>query len=230
MTMFYDHFYYSDRTTKVTSVAEILNADDGTVWYRDTGEIYKKSGDKLLKKVYFQWLQADLDALYISKEDDDTFSCTWTPTGDAAYNFGSSSYRLNAIYAVTFYGKATSAEYADVAEKYTVGKKHPYGSVLQIATDSDYQVELYNGGTLAGVISKNPAYMLNSSIDGEYVVLTGQSPVICQGTITKGQYLIAQDGGYVIGVDKADLTFEQLKNRVGVALADNSGVFVLCKM
>lgn len=230
MTMFYEHFYYSDRTTQVTAVSEILESDDGTVWYKDTGEIYKKSGSKLLKKVQFTWLQSDLDALYLSKEDDDTFGCTWTPTDDNAYDFGSSDMRLKAIYAVNFYGTASSAEYADVAEKYTVDKKYPYGAVLQIAEDGTHEVETYTGGTLAGVISKDPAYMLRSSITGEYVVLCGQSPVVCQGTITKGQYCIAQCGGYVVGVDKADLTFEQLKNKVGVAIADNIGSFVLCKM
>lgn len=230
MSKFYEHFYYSDRKTKVTSVAEILNAADGTEWYRDTGEIYRKNGYKLLKKVQFTWSQDDLASLFISKEDDDVFACTLSPTDDAAYDFGKADKRLKSIFAVNFYGKASSAEYADVAEKYTSDGEYPVGAVLQIANSDDHQVELYQGGTLAGVISENPAYKLNCTIKGQYVVLTGQSPVICRGKVKKGQFLVAQVGGFVIGIDKNEMTLGQYLDKVGVALEDNKGDCVLCKM
>ena len=227
---FYNHFYYSDRKTKVTAVSQILHSADNTKWYKDTGEIYKKSGNKLVKILQFSWSREDLDELFLSKNDDDTFGCSWMPEDDSAYDIGSGSKRLRKVYAVTFHGKSTSAQYADVAEKYTVDRKYQFGTVLQIAKGKQHEVEIFQGGVLAGVISKNPAYMLNSKIEGEYVVLTGQSPVICKGEITKGQYCIAQTGGFVIGVDKSDLTFEDFKNSVGVALYDSVDNIVMTKI
>lgn len=228
--MFYTHFYLSDRETKVTSISEILESPDGTEFYKDTGEIYKKYDTKLLKKAQFTWLQEDLDKLYLSKEDDDTFDGSLEPLVDNIHTFGKADKRLKSIHAVSFEGTSTSAKYADVAEKYTSDKKYQYGTVVQIDTETENEITLFDNGTLCGVISKNPAYMLNSEIEGEYVVLTGQSPVICKGDIKKGQYCIAQSGGYVIGVDKSDVTFSQTKDSLGVALADSISNYVLVKM
>jgi len=227
--MFYNHFYYSDRETRVTTISEILTSPDGTEFVKDTGEIYQKTGTRLLKKVQFLWSREDLDKLYLSKEDDDAFDGTLYPFGDNVHDFGRNDKRLAKIFAVSFEGTSTSAKYADVAEKYTSDKKYQFGTVVQISKGSK-EITIFSGDTLAGVISKNPAYMLNSEIEGEYVVLSGQSPVICKGAVKKGQFCIAQSGGYVIGVDKNALTFEQLKDKVGVAISDSANNYVLTKM
>lgn len=63
--MFYEHFYLSNKTTKVTAVSQILNSVDGTKFYKDTGQAYVKSGNKLEKTISIFYEDDDfVDAFY----------------------------------------------------------------------------------------------------------------------------------------------------------------------
>lgn len=227
---FYEHFFIGDRVTKVTSAGDILNAPDNTQFTKDTGEIYQKVGNKLLKKIQFITNLDDVGEVFLSKDDDDVFDCSYTPNGNSVHSFGSSSARLKEIHSTRFIGLATSAEYADLAEKYKTDKKYPYGVVLQHCDDGTAEMEVFTGGILAGVVSKNPGLLLNSASEGTYVALAGQTPVICREDIKKGQYCVAQEGGFVKGFDKSELTFDMTKDLVGIALADSEFNYVNVKI
>jgi hypothetical protein len=125
------------------------------------------------------------------------------------------------------WGTATSAIYADLAEKYETDKEYEIGTVLEIGGDKE--ATLFKGGTLAGVVSENPGFRLNESCEGQFVALKGKVPVICKSDILKGQYCIAFDGG-VIGKNKKDISFEDTLNIVGVALEDSKDGFVMVKV
>ena len=51
--MFYNHFYYDDKVTRVTTISEIVDSPNNTIFYKDTGEIYKKFDTFLNKKEKF---------------------------------------------------------------------------------------------------------------------------------------------------------------------------------
>ena len=125
------------------------------------------------------------------------------------------------------WGTATSAIYADLAEKYETDKEYEIGTVLEIGGNKE--TTLFKGGALAGVVSENPGFRLNESCDGQFVALKGKVPVICKADVLKGQYCIAFDGG-VIGKNKKDITFEDTLNIVGVALEDSKDGFVMVKV
>jgi hypothetical protein len=102
-----------------------------------------------------------------------------------------------------FNGVATSARYADLAEKYTTDKEYPVGTVMVVSMGGDSECTAsYSPGQIAvGVISEKPAFLMNKDADGQAIALRGRVPVRVIGPITKGQTLIASvDGRAIYGV------------------------------
>ena len=102
-----------------------------------------------------------------------------------------------------FNGVATSARYADLAEKYTTDKEYPVGTVMVVSMGGDSECTAsYSPGQIAvGVISEKPAFLMNKDADGQAIALRGRVPVRVIGPIQKGQTVIASvDGRAIYGV------------------------------
>jgi hypothetical protein len=102
----------------------------------------------------------------------------------------------------TIYGTATSARYADLAEKYTTDQEYEPGTVLAVATagDAESTATWQSGQRVLGVVSTNPAFLMNDEADGQAIALRGRVPVKVVGPIRKGQPLICnQDGKGIYG-------------------------------
>jgi hypothetical protein len=99
-----------------------------------------------------------------------------------------------------FNGVATSARYADLAEKYTTDKEYPVGTVMVVAMggDSECTQSFAPGQIAVGVISEKPAFLMNKDADGQAIALRGRVPVRVIGPISKGQTLIASTDGRAI--------------------------------
>lgn len=95
------------------------------------------------------------------------------------------------ISANLFNGIATSARYADLAEKYLADKDYDFGTVVAIGGSAEI-TECTVGDFAIGVISENPAFKMNSElVNGVYVALKGRVKVKVQGYINKGDRLVA---------------------------------------
>ena len=94
-----------------------------------------------------------------------------------------------------FNGVASAAKYADLAEKYTTDKTYPIGTVMMIGTESHEAQACTDVGFPIGVISAEPAYLMNSEIDGQAIGLKGRVPVRVVGPITKGQPVYVSSQG-----------------------------------
>ena len=139
---------------------------------------------------------------FLRSDANDTHSGTITPNADNSIDLGSGSLRYNEVYAVTFQGTATSAKYADLAEKYESNEELEPGDVVCFGGDSEIcacGVELDH--KVAGVISTDPAYMMNSEGEGYYVALTGRVPCKVTGPIEKGDLMVSSS---IKGHAKAD--------------------------
>jgi hypothetical protein len=100
--------------------------------------------------------------------------------------------------AVLFQGTATAARYADLAEKYLADNDYETGTVVSIGGEKEITASS-TGERAIGVISANPAFMMNKDLEGGvYVALKGRVPVKVMGTVQKGQYLIASDNGIAV--------------------------------
>lgn len=101
-------------------------------------------------------------------------------------------------------GSKLRATYADLAENYVSDQQYDYGIVLMIGGDEEVTIADENTQRLAGVVSKNPAYLMNSECEGEYVVaiaLQGRTPVRVKGKVNKGDFLVSAGDGYAKATD-----------------------------
>ena len=125
------------------------------------------------------------------------------------------------IYANLFRGTATTARYADLAENYLGDVKYEAGTVVMFGGSAE--VTLGEDGTrrVAGVVSTNPAHLMNEGLQGETVValaLQGRVPCKVKGKIRKGDMLVAAGNGYARAEE--DPKFGQV---IGKALEDFDG-------
>jgi len=97
--------------------------------------------------------------------------------------------------ATLFNGTATAARYADLAEKYLPDAEYQPGTVVVIGGEKEITASSW-GDRAIGVISANPAFMMNKDLEGGvYVALKGRVPVKVIGSVKKGQRLIASNDG-----------------------------------
>jgi hypothetical protein len=107
------------------------------------------------------------------------------PSADVTYDIGTSLLGYNTIYA-----KATSAQYADLAEKYESDSEYSVGTVVIFGGDKEItQSTISNDTRVAGVISETPAYLMNDKSEGQAVALAGKVKCRVHGTIAKGDLL-----------------------------------------
>jgi hypothetical protein len=78
-----------------------------------------------------------------------------------------------------------------------------------------------HGDRAIGVISANPAYLMNDSIKGQAVALKGRVPVLVQGAVNKGDRLISTQN---LGVAQSAHSIEEYYNVFAISLENNSNV------
>ena len=111
------------------------------------------------------------------------------PDADASYDIGTSSKGYSTVHA-----KATSAQYADLAEVYETDSTYDVGTVVVFGGTKEITITDQKYDTrVAGVISENPAYLMNSKSDGQPVALAGKVKCKVHGTIEKGTMLVASE-------------------------------------
>ena len=140
--------------------------------------------------------------------------------GNGVGNIGSATGYFNTVFA-----KATSAQYADVAEKYTADADYPVGTVLRIGGIHEVsQTNIYHATNIVGTVSDKPAYVMNSGLAAEHVAvvaLLGRVPCRVTGTISKGDLLVSSKMPGVAAVLDPDLWVPGCV--IGKALEDYDG-------
>jgi hypothetical protein len=97
-----------------------------------------------------------------------------------------------------FNGTATSARYADLAEKYLPDTDYAPGTVVAIGGEKEITQSMA-GDRAIGVVSTNPAFMMNKDLEGGvYVALKGRVPCKVIGAVKKGDRLTAGDNGCAV--------------------------------
>ena len=119
---------------------------------------------------------------------------TNSPSADNTWNLGTASLRYATVYGVTFSGVSTTAKYADLAERYTSDAEYPAGTVVVFGGEQEITISTTSHDTaVAGIISTDPAYLMNSEATGLPVALTGRVPCQVQGPVRKGQLVVTSD-------------------------------------
>jgi hypothetical protein len=97
---------------------------------------------------------------------------------------------------------ASAARFADLAERYESDEVYDEGTVLVIGGTAEVTTTYIAGDTrVAGIVSKNPAYMMNSDAGTDethpYIALKGRVPCKVMGRVQKGDLLVTSSSiGY----------------------------------
>ena len=114
-------------------------------------------------------------------------------------------------------GSRLSATYADLAEYYQADAAYEPGTVLMFGGEHEVTLAEESTSRVAGVVSTNPAYAMNSNCPDIAVAIALQGRVPCkvQGTIRKGDMMISAGIGYAVACSEP-----RLGQVIGKALED----------
>ena len=113
---------------------------------------------------------------------------------------------------------ATAARYADLAEMYTADASYDPGTVVIVGGEAEVTVTDNPGSyKVAGVVSTDPAYLMNAETQGVAVALRGRVPCKVVGNVNKGDVLVTSDlpGHAMVGAMPHSLSPLQI---IGIAL------------
>ena len=135
-----------------------------------------------------------------------------TPSANATYSLGNTTNRWSNIW-----GVATSALYADLAEKYHADDVYSPGTVMCLGGEHEVTKSTKElDENVFGVISTNPAYLMNDNNEHPLwlpIVLTGRANVMVTGTVTKGQWLVSAGDGTARGAREGEVQFNLVIGR-----------------
>jgi hypothetical protein len=132
-------------------------------------------------------------------------------------NIGSTGTRFNQVFAL-----ASSAQYADLAEKYVADADYAPGTVVVFGGSAEVTVDAADADSrVAGVVSTNPAYIMNDGLSAPFVAavaLTGRVPCLVTGTVRKGDLMVTAG----LGRARAEAD-PRVGTVIGKALEDHDG-------
>jgi hypothetical protein len=138
---------------------------------------------------------------------------------NAVGNIGSSSNYFNQVFAT-----ATTALYADVAERFAADEVLPPGTVVELGGTQEItrsQTDLSDN--VFGVISTRPAYTMNGGAGDDdthpKVAMTGRVPVLVTGVVKKGDRLVSAGNGIARAARTGEAT---AFNTIGRSLVDKT--------
>jgi len=208
-------FMRSNTNTATTGTLSVLNDTGLYVGADSDGRMFVSGSD-----VYLRNQTSDGD-IYVQVNDGgstttvmqvDGANATVGVTGitnlnaNGVGNIGSASTYFNTIFA-----KATSAEYADLAERFEADAAYAPGTVVQlggVAEVTRANEELTDD--VFGVISTRPAYTMNGGAGNDEthpaIAMTGRVPVLVVGKVTKGDRLVSAGNGFARSATPGEIT------------------------
>lgn len=144
-----------------------------------------------------------------------TITGSFVPSANAAVDIGSSSFWFNNIW-----GTSSHALYADLAEKYQSDVDYAPGTVLVFGEETEVTMSTKaNDVRVAGVVSTDPAYLMNGGIDGVAVALTGRVPCKVIGQVKRGDLMVTSDSPGIAMTNNNP----QIGTVIGKALGNHDG-------
>lgn len=121
------------------------------------------------------------------------------PTANASVSLGTPTSWFS-----TIYGVASQAKYADLAEMYESDATYEPGTVLVFGTVTEVTISSEQcSNRVAGVVSTDPAYLMNATTKGVPVALQGRVPCKVVGLVTRGDMLVSSS---IPGVAMSDIS------------------------
>lgn len=219
--------------TNNTSVS--ITADAGlTVGASNNGRVLVSSGDVVVRN---QTSNADLNLSVNIGGSQTTAVNVDGATGrtgvlgitnlnaNAVGNIGSASSYFNTVFAT-----ATTALYADVAERFHADETYLPGTVVELGGPNEITISQSElSDNVFGVISTKAAYLMNAGAGTDAthppVAMTGRVPVRVKGAVRKGDRLVSAGSGLARAARREEITaYNVIGRSLQDKLTDDDGV------
>ena len=139
----------------------------------------------------YQYTNDGTSNVWIDQSFPTTFSTITTQNIVNGGANGTGNIGTSVGYFNTAFVKATSAQYADLAEIYETDEDYKPGTVVVFGGVKEITVTTQSHDTrVAGVISTAPAFIMNATSKGLPVAFTGRVPCRVRGPVQKGDVLV----------------------------------------
>jgi len=154
---------------------------------------------------YHKTIEMIVDANIVTITVDDTTA--WTPHADEKLEDGvtalstqfpsiAAGVNMNNTTNYKFRGLATSAEYADLAERYEADAEYEAGTVVRLGgTHEITQTMQAHDSDVFGIVSTSPGFEMNAGAGTDathpFVALAGRVPCKVIGKVVKGQRIVS---------------------------------------
>jgi len=128
-----------------------------------------------------------------------------------AFSLGNATHKFNTIYASTFDGTASTAQYADLAERFAADAAYAPGTVVALGGAEEItRVNEDLSDEVFGVVSKRAAYLMNAGAGSDEthpaIAVSGRVPVQVVGSVKKGDRLVSAGDGRARAATKEEIS------------------------
>ena len=147
----------------------------------------------------------------LARDGSNTINGNILPDGNGTRNLGASLTKFATVYANTFSGTSTQAQYADVAERFHADDVYAPGTVVALGGANEItKVAEDASEDVFGVVSEQPAHLMNAGAGTDEthpgIALQGRVPVQVQGKVNKGDRLISAGNGLARAGSRNEIT------------------------
>ncbi|MCX7592726.1 MAG: hypothetical protein N2235_02980 [Fischerella sp.] len=147
----------------------------------------------------------------LARNGSNTITGNILPDANNTRNLGAAGTRFATIFATTFNGTATTAQYADLAERFESDAYYEPGTVVELGGEKEITAakqELTE--SVFGVISTRAAYLMNAGAGEDRthppVAMNGRVPVRVIGRVRKGDRLVSAGNGLARAATRQEIT------------------------
>jgi hypothetical protein len=147
----------------------------------------------------------------LARNGSNTITGDILPDIDNTKDLGSSTKKFQDIYATTFNGTSTTAQYADLAERFEADAVMEAGTVVELGGINEITQAIDElTDNVFGVISTNAAYLMNAGAGASEthppVAMNGRVPVKVIGQVSKGDRLVSAGNGFARAATQDEIT------------------------
>jgi len=191
------------------SDTEAMRIDGATHLVVVTGDPLDNLG--IATKQYVDSATSGASATALQKDGSNAITGSILPDITNTKDLGSTTKVFQTVYATTFEGESTSAQYADVAERFHADAVLEEGTVVEMGGIYEITTAIEElTDNVFGVVSTKPAYLMNSkagtSDTHPAIAMNGRVPVKVIGQVNKGDRLVSAGNGMARAATAEEVT------------------------
>ena len=150
-------------------------------------------------------------ATFLKKDGSNTINGSIRVAVGNSFNLGNATHKFSTVYATTFSGTSTTAQYADLAERFEADQPYDAGTVVSLGGEKEITTTVNElSDEVFGVVSTQAAYLMNAGAGDNQthpaIAVSGRVPVKVIGMVKKGDRLVSAGNGRARAASKDEIT------------------------